>query len=109
MASPLARAASIAAERLMQLVVVGLDRHREPRVRLRVLVRAVDLHVVRQRAQTAERGPHLLRRALEQAAAAQREQRVAAEQRLLLAEGVGDVAAGVARHEEHVCLRLAEA
>src|SRR6266545_160298 len=79
---------------LHQLVVVVLDRHREAGVRLRVLVRAVDLHVVGQGAQPAERGPHLLRRALEQAAAAQREERVAAEQRLLLAEGIGDVAAG---------------
>ena len=70
---------------------------------------AIDAHVVGQRAQPAERGPELLRRALEHLAAAQGEQRVAAEQRPLLAEGVGDVAAGVAGHEEDLGLGLAEA
>ena len=39
-----------------------------------------------------ERRPELLRRALEHPAAAQREQRVAAEQRALVAERIGDVA-----------------
>ena len=92
----------------MKRLVVGLDGDREARVGLGVFVGAVDPHVVGQARRRAERSPELLRRALEHLAAAQREQRVAAEQRLLLAERVGDVAAGVARHEEDLGLRFAE-
>src|SRR3546814_13116147 len=45
--------------------------------------------------------PPLRRGALEQPAAAEREQRVAAEQRLGRREPVGDMAARMARHVEH--------
>ena len=109
MASPRARAASIDGRARHELLVVGLDRHGEAGVRLGVFVGAVDAHVVGQRAQALERRPELLRRALEHLAAAQREQRVAAEQRALLAECIGAMPAGVARHEDHLRLRLAEA
>ena len=72
-ASPRARAASIDGRARHELLVVGLDGHREARVRLGVFVGAVDPHVVGQRAQPLERRPELLRRALEHLAAAQRE------------------------------------
>jgi hypothetical protein len=72
-------------------------------------MRAVDPHVVGQRAQARQRRPELLRRALEHLAATQRKDGVAAEQRALIAEGVGDVARGVARNEEDLGLGLAEA
>ncbi len=87
----------------------ALDRQREAGVGLGVFVGAVDAHVVGQSAQPAERRPELLRRALEHPPAAQRKDRVAAEQRLLVAEGIGDVARRVAWNEEDLGLGFAEA
>src|SRR5205814_10511291 len=65
----------------------------EAGVGLGVFVRAVDPHVVRQRAQAGKRRPELLRRGLEHLATAEREDGVAAEQCPLVAEGIGDMAA----------------
>src|SRR3546814_13058441 len=61
---------------------------------------AVDPGVVGQGEELLQAAPHLRRGALEQPAAAEREQRVAAEQRLGRREPVGDMAARMARHVE---------
>jgi hypothetical protein len=71
-------------------------------------VRAVDLRRLGQRAQARKAPPHLLRRALEQAAAAHDEQGVAAKQRVAAREPIGDVAARVAGNEEDLGALLAE-
>src|SRR6185312_10215937 len=68
-----------------------------------------DPHVVGQRAQAVERVPELLRRALEHLAATQGEDGVAAEQRALLPEGIGDMTGSMAGNEENLGLGLAEA
>ena len=86
----------------------SFDREREARVRLRVLVAAVDTRLGRQCPELRERVPHLLRRPLEESAAAQREQRVAAEERARSAETEGDMAARVAWHVEDARHPLAE-
>src|SRR3546814_19487137 len=59
---------------------------------------AVDPGVVGQGEELLQAAPHLRRGALEQPAAAEREQRVAAEQRLGRREPEGDMAARMARH-----------
>src|SRR5256885_16423383 len=60
--------------------VAGLHRPGEADVGERVFMPAIHLGVVGQRAQLLQRGEHLLRRALEQSAAAAGEQRVATEE-----------------------------
>jgi len=70
---------------------VGLDHGGEAQVRRGVLVPEVDAGVRRQRGQPRQRRPHHLRGALEQPAAAGREQRVAGEHRAGVAvDHVGD-------------------
>ena len=70
-----------------------------------VFVAAIDLGVVGQRAQLEQRLPHHLGRALDHAAAADREQRVAGEGELVGREQIGDVAGGVARRLDHARCR----
>ena len=77
-------------------------------VGLRVLVAAVDRRVLRQRHQLLQRLPHHLRVALDHAAAADGEQRVAGEGHLGRWEHIGDVAGGVAGRIEHPHLVRAE-
>jgi hypothetical protein len=62
-----------------QRAVLRVDRRREAHVRARVLVPAVHRRRVRERGDVGERGDHLLGRALEEAAAAGEEERVAGE------------------------------
>src|SRR5690606_25034042 len=61
---------------------------------------AIHSRLLRQRSELAERGGHLLGRALEQSAAAAAEQRVAAEHRAMA--HVGDVSGGMAGHVQHL-------
>ena len=82
--------------------VVRLDVGREAQVAGRVLVPAVDARVAGQRAELLHRAEHHLGCALEQAPAAGREQRVAAEHGLRAGENVGDVSARVGGDEQHV-------
>ena len=88
-------------------LVVGLDRRGEAAVRLGVFVAAIDAGRLRQGGEAGEALPHLRRRPLEEAAAAEREQRVAAEECVL--DHIGDVAERVAGHGDHRDGDVAEA
>ena len=99
-ASP-ARALSARAARRLP----GSTARGEAQVGERVLVAAVHARRVGQRRELRQRRPHLRGRALEQAAAARGEQRVAAEQRRRAAAPsptIRDVPGRVARNVEHV-------
>src|SRR5690606_4523813 len=85
----------------LQRRVARLDRQRETRVRLRVLVRAVEPRVIGPLQDLAERGPHLRRAALEQAPAAHREQRIADECDPVVRKVIHDVSASVPRRLPH--------
>ena len=84
----------------LQLAVIRFDFKCEAYVRDRVFVPAVDLRRIGQCRETIERVEHLCRSALEQAAAAGAEQRVAAEERAVT--GIGDVAERVSGNCHHV-------
>src|SRR5262249_2677847 len=62
---------------------------------------AIDARVVRQGAQLEQRLPHHLRRALDDAPAADREQRVADEGELVGGKDIADMAPGVSRRLQH--------
>ena len=93
---------------LLQRRVLRLDGEREAGVGLRVLVAAVDHGLLGQRHQLLQRLPHHLRVALDDAAAADGEQRVADEGHAGRGDPVGDVAGGVAGRVEHAHLVRAE-
>src|SRR5579885_1782404 len=88
--------------------VLRLDRYGEPRIRLGVLVPAIDPGLRLQLREFRERGPHLLRLTLEEPATAEREQRVAGKERVRSLEPEGDVSARVAGYVEHTGHLLAE-
>ena len=69
---------------------------------------AVDAGVVGQRRQPLQAAPHLLRRALEQPPAAQREQGVADEGDMVGGVEIGDVAQGMAAALDHLEAGLAQ-
>src|SRR6185295_5735195 len=93
---------------LDEVAVLRLHRQGEAAVVLGVFVTAIDPGLVRQRAQLAERSPHLLRGPLEGPAAADREQGVAAEYRLAVREIERDVPASVAGDEQDVGVMAGE-
>ena len=92
----------------LQRGIVGVDGERELDVRGRIFVAAIELEIVRQRAQLQQRVPHHRMVALEHAAAADREQRVGGEQRLLAVEHVGDVVERMARRLQHARQQVAD-
>jgi len=69
---------------------------------------AIDPGLRRQLAQALERRPHLLGRAFEGAAAAEREQGIAAKYRRVPGEPEGDMAARMAGNVHHFGIRAAE-
>jgi len=87
---------------------VVVDREGEAGVGGRVLVSAVDARVVGQGRQALEAGPHLLGCTLEQASAAESEERVADEGDVVGAVVVGDVTQRVAAAVNHRELRFTE-
>jgi hypothetical protein len=91
-----------------QRLVVRLDGAGEFDVGGGVFVAAEYFGVVRQIAQLQQRTPHHAGRALDDAAAADREQRVADEGELVAVKPIGDVAAGVARRFDHIGGQLAD-
>src|SRR5690606_24621487 len=69
---------------------------------------AIDSRTCRQATQLLQRVPHLCRRALEQAAASQGKERVAAKEGVGVGKPVGNMPARMARHEENLCLCFAK-
>ena len=85
----------------LQRGIVGVDRQRELDVGRGIFMAAIEFEIVRQRAQLQQRIPHHRIGALEHPAAADREQRVGGEHRLLAVEHVGDVVERMARRFQH--------
>ncbi len=88
--------------------VGGLDGLGEADVGFRIFVAAVDARLVGQAAQLEKRLPHHFRRALDDATAADREQCVTDESKLVGREDIADVARGVPRRLEHAALQRAD-
>ena len=86
----------------------GSMREREVHVGGGVFVAAENLRVGGQIADLEQRIPHHLRAAFDDAAAPDREQRIADEGELVLLEPVADVAGGVARRLEHAADQRAD-
>jgi len=86
---------------LLEGLVRGFDFESETKVCNGVLVRAVNLRLIRKQCKFAKRRRHLFRGALEQTAAAAGEQRVSAEQPTWLRRVVGDVTKRMSGHFEH--------
>ena len=85
----------------LQRGIVGLDRQREFDVGRGVFMAAIEPEIVGQRAQLQQRVPHHRIVALEHPAAADREQRVGGEHRLLAVEHIGDVVERMARRLQY--------
>mgnify|MGYP003109501228 CR=1 FL=1 len=83
---------------LFQCCVVRLNGKGETAVCLRIFMGAIDTGAVRQGAEFFEAVPHLLRCAFKKPTAAEREQRIAAEQRIGIFKPVGDMADCMSRH-----------
>jgi hypothetical protein len=81
----------------LQARVVGVDAERETRVRECVFMTTINLRGPRHRAQLQHRVPHLLHGAFEDPPATQREQSVAAKQRVGIREPERDMAFGMTR------------
>jgi hypothetical protein len=69
----------------------------------------VDQRLRRQVADQVERAPHLVRRALDEAAAAHGRQHVAAEQHAGAGQPEGEMAEGMSRHGQHFAGKLPQA
>src|SRR6185369_9564527 len=88
--------------------IVGVDADGEAGIGGGIFMAAEDAGLGRQAAKLVEGGPHHRRGALEHAPAAQREQRVAAEERAVAAEMEGDMALGMPGDEQDLRLGIAE-
>ena len=75
----------------LQNWIVGFDGDGEPAIRLGVFMAAVDLGLARKGGKLGQRTPHDRKGRLEHPAAAQREQRVAAEGDCVVLEMIGDM------------------
>ncbi len=103
--SAAARSASTSRSRAASAALRGSIVLAKRMLACRVFVAAVDARIVGQAAQLEQRLPHHFRRALDDAAAADREQRVADEGELVGREEIADVAGGVARRLKHASLK----
>ena len=85
----------------LQRGIVGLDGQRELDVGGGIFMAAIEFEIVGQRPQLQQRVPHHRIGALEHPPAADREQRVGGEQRLLVVEHVADVVERMAGRFQH--------
>ncbi len=88
--------------------IVAFHRTGEVGIALGIFMRAIDQRIIGQRTEFLQGLPHLLAGAFEQSAAAQREQRIAAKERMALGKPIGDMAYRMARHIHHHRRRAAE-
>ena len=79
-----------------QIAIARLDGERELRIGLGIFVAAVDRGHALQGAELVDRLIHLRRRAFEDAATAQRKQRIGGKQEIVIGEVIGHMAEGVA-------------
>ncbi len=85
----------------LQRFVLRLDGEREAAIGACIFVAAIDVRLRRQRRELRQRRPHGRGVALQQLAAADREQRVADEHRRVLGEVIADMPARMARRLDH--------